>query len=199
MDKLTQIREAIRVEESAQRSTYIFKVDRARHISGRIASIKVTPDNDRRNSDTLSISMEGANTWWPMEGPHNGEARVLSVFPEDNELHITAVRGELPDQQSRLRIYPPNFIEPVRKLYYDQRYQELGLRILHSLDSRSPQDDKILPNPVPLSLRAQQREALKLPYRSHSLLIGPQVRERLTLWQRSSLNFYVMSQSSVFC
>lgn len=173
MDKLTQIREAIRVEESAQRSTYIFKVDRARHISGRIASIKVTPDNDRRNSDTLSISMEGANTWWPMEGPHNGEARVLSVFPEDNELHITAVRGELPDQQSRLRIYPPNFIEPVRKLYYDQRYQELGLRILHSLDSRSPQDDKILPNPVPLSLRAQQREALKLPYRSHSLLIGP--------------------------
>ncbi|MFC0269603.1 DEAD/DEAH box helicase [Kushneria aurantia] len=173
MDKLTQIREAIRVEESAQRSTYIFKVARARHISGRIAVVKVTPDDDRRNSDTLSENLEGANAWWPMEGPHNGEARVLSVFPEDNELHITAVRGDLTDEESRLRIYPPNFIEPVRLLYYDQRYQELGLRILRSLDSRPPQDERSLPNPAPLTLRAQQREALKLPYRSHSLLIGP--------------------------
>lgn len=173
MGQLTQIREAIRVEEDAQRSTYIFKVARARRISGRIAVVKVTAEDDRRNSDTLSESLEGANTWWPLDGPHNGEARVLSVFPEDNELHITAVRGDLPDEESRLRIYPPNFIEPVRLLYYDQRYQELGLTILRSLDSRPPQDERSLPNPAPLTLRAQQREALKLPYRSHSLLIGP--------------------------
>lgn len=173
MEQLTQIREAIRVEEDAQRSTYIFKVARAKHISRRIAVVKVTADDDRRNSDTLSESLEGANAWWPLEGPHNGEARVLSVFPEDNELHLTAVKGDLPDEEARLRIYPPNFIEPVRLLYYDPDYQALGLKIFRSLDSRLPENDKSLPNPRPLTLRTQQREALKLPYRSHSLLIGP--------------------------
>lgn len=173
MDKLTEIREAIRMEEDAQRSTYIFKVARAKRISNRIAAVTVAADHDRRNSDTLSESMEGANTWWPLEGPNNGEARVLSVFPEDNELHLTAVRGDLPDEEARLRIYPPNFIEPVRQLYYDPLYQDLGLKILRTWDSRAPQDEQSLPIPEPLTLRTQQREALKLPYRSHSLLIGP--------------------------
>jgi DNA replication ATP-dependent helicase Dna2 len=173
MEKLTEIREAIRMEEDAQRSTYIFKVARAKRISSRIAAVKVAADDDRRNSDTLSESLEGANAWWPLEGPHNGEARVLSVFPEDNELHLTAVKGDLPDEEARLRIYPPNFIEPVRQLYYDPLYQDLGLKILRAWDSRASQDEQSLPIPEPLTLRTQQREALKLPYRSHSLLIGP--------------------------
>lgn len=173
MDKLTQIREAIRMEEDFQRSTYIFKVARAKRISPRIAAIKVASDDERRKSDTLSESLEGANAWWPLEAADNGEAKVLSVFPDDNELHLTGITGELPDEEARLRIYPPNFIEPVRQLYYDSHYQDLGLKILHAWDSRAPQNEKSLAIPKTLTLRTQQREALKLPYRSHSLLIGP--------------------------
>lgn len=141
--------------------------------SPRIAAVKVAADDDRRNSDTLSEYLEGANVWWPLEGRRNGEAKLLSVFPEDNELHLTAVKGDLPDKEARLRIYPPNFIEPVRLLYYDPLYQDLGLKILRTWNNRAPQDKQSLPIPEPLTLRTQQREALKLPYRSHSLLIGP--------------------------
>lgn len=52
--------------------------------SPRIAAVKVAADDDRRNSDTLSEYLEGANVWWPLEGRRNGEAKLLSVFPEDN-------------------------------------------------------------------------------------------------------------------
>ncbi|WP_111412493.1 DEAD/DEAH box helicase [Billgrantia lactosivorans] len=172
---LTEIREAIAVEQEKQRSTYIFKVARATRINSRLATIKVAADDEQRSSDTLSESMEAASAWWPLEGGRNGEARVLSVFPEDNELHLTGIQGELPEVDARLRIYPPDFIKAVRKIYYSPDHEEAGLTIFKGLTSRVEpnQGRKELPLPDALPLRERQKDALRLPYLSHALLIGP--------------------------
>ncbi|MCW4153824.1 DNA2/NAM7 family helicase [Halomonas sp. 18H] len=173
--QLREIHEAIAVEQEHQRSTFIFKVAKAIRINARIATIKVVADDDKRNSDTLNESMEGANGWWPLGPGKHGEAKVLSVFPDDNELHLTNVQGELPDTDTRLRLYPPDFIKAFREIYYSPDHASRGLEIFRSMTSRVEPNpgSKLLPVPQALGLRESQREALRLPYLSHALLIGP--------------------------
>ncbi|MDN3562396.1 DEAD/DEAH box helicase [Vreelandella neptunia] len=173
MPHLRQIREAISVEELAQRNASIFHVASERRLSHRIGVLRLNTKKHRGQSDVLSEALEGANAWWPLPEQQHGTAIVLSVFPEDNEIQLTNVKGALPSADTQLRIYPPNFIEPLRKLYHHEKYATAGLKIFRAFSRKAPVDDRALPVPGVMTLRKQQEKALTLPYQSHALLFGP--------------------------
>lgn len=173
MPHLRQIREAISVEELAHRNASIFHVASARRLSTRIGVLRLNTKKHRGQSDVLSEALEGANAWWPLPEQQHGTAIVLSVFPEDNEIQLTNVKGALPSEDTQLRIYPPNFIEPLRKLYHHEKYATEGLKIFRAFNRNASVDDRTLPVPEVMTLRKQQKKALTLPYQSHALLFGP--------------------------
>ena len=173
MPHLRQIREAISVEELAQRNASIFHVASERRLSHRIGVLRLNTKKHRGQSDVLSEALGGANAWWPLPEQQHGTAIVLSVFPEDNEIQLTNVKGALPSEDTQLRIYPPNFIEPLRKLYHHEKYSTAGLKIFRAFSRKAPVDDRALPVPGVMTLRKQQEKALTLPYQSHALLFGP--------------------------
>ncbi|MGM0855874.1 MAG: DEAD/DEAH box helicase [Pseudomonadota bacterium] len=177
MQHLKGIKEAIAAEENAQSNAWIFQIATSRRVSARIGVVYINTRRQRGQSDVLSDvlseALEGANAWWPLPEQRHGTATVLSVFPEDNEVQLTNVKGELPHAETQLRIYPPNFIEPLRKLYHDERYATKGLAIFKQFSKTSPVEDNALPIPRVMTLRKQQIEALSLPYQHHALLYGP--------------------------
>jgi DNA replication ATP-dependent helicase Dna2 len=120
----------------------------------------------------LDESLEGSEAWWP--GPPKGAADVLSVVPEEEQLNLRFVTAPLPGEGSRIRVYPPLYLQKLLEVWERPNRAERFLhwwKALHSANGQNP-SGKLSPRHFSW-LRAGQKKAFELPAWQTSFLWGP--------------------------
>lgn len=129
--------------------------------------------NENQRSSGLDEGMEGADAWWP-GAPIGGRGDVLIVDPTEDLVVLRHVEGSPPAPDKLFRIYPPIFLDPLRRLWSDSSWAGQCLKRLQLLDSPDQElaVSAIKPDRFP-TLRTRQREAFRLLTRRDSFLWGP--------------------------
>ncbi len=129
--------------------------------------------NENQRSAGLDESMEGADAWWP-GAPIGGRGDVLIVDPTEDLVVLRHVQGAPPVPDKLFRIYPPIFLDPLRRLWSDVPWVGQCLRRFQLLDSAEQQLAVPAIKPVGFpSLRVRQRDSFQLLTRRDSFLWGP--------------------------
>jgi len=68
--------------------------------------------NDSINT-TIDESLEGAKVWWPLEGGANGQADILAVLPEEQQIHLRFCTAPPPEKEEAIFIYLPRYIDAI--------------------------------------------------------------------------------------
>ena len=129
---------------------------------------------DVRNSRTSSLdeSFEGSRAWWG--GEPTGTADVLSVDPEREQINLRFASKPPPGVGETLRIYPPQFLQPLYDCWHNHHWAERCLQWLKDLRESNRFDPAAALDPASFPwLRARQRDAFKLPGWNASFLWGP--------------------------
>lgn len=126
-----------------------------------------------RRRDALDESLEGQTAWW--SGPPRGGANVLSVLPEQSQINLRFVRGEVPAAEQPLFVYAPRYLEALREAWNDGAWvarckewqdQAINRNEFDAAFTTSGED-------VPFPLREAQRRAFSLTGWPCSFLWGP--------------------------
>ncbi len=68
----------------------------------------------------LDDSFDGASAWWG--GPPKGQAEVLAVLPQDDELVLAHASAPPPALDGLIRLYPPRFLQPLAQAWADDAW-----------------------------------------------------------------------------
>lgn len=128
--------------------------------------------NISKDGGGLDESLEGSAAWWP--GPPKGYADVLSVIAEDEEINLRFASSPVPTT-GRLRIYPPLYLEALKKCWETYNLAQRSLNWLDFIKSDSIKFDKqiVLQTKNFPWLRKRQAEAFQLLGYKASFLWGP--------------------------
>lgn len=133
---------------------------------------RVSVNISREGTGGLDESLEGSAAWWP--GPPKGDADVLSVIAEDEEINLRFASATVPTT-GRLRIYPPLYLEALKKCWETYYLAKRSLNWLETIKSDSSKFDKqsVLQTKNFPWLRKRQAEAFQLLGWKTSFLWGP--------------------------
>jgi DNA replication ATP-dependent helicase Dna2 len=129
--------------------------------------------SENQRSSGLDESMEGADAWWPGV-PIGGRAEVLIVDPTEDLVVLRHVQGPPPTSEKLIRIYPPIFLDPLRRVWSDGLWANQCIKRFQLLESAEHPTDltRVNDNAFP-NLRVRQREAFGLISYRDSFLWGP--------------------------
>ncbi|MHB2154493.1 AAA domain-containing protein [Calditrichota bacterium GD2] len=68
-----------------------------------------------RSIEPLIESFEGSKVWWGE--PQKGTAELLSVIPENNEMHLRFATSIPPEKSQLIRIYPSNYLDNLLSIW----------------------------------------------------------------------------------
>jgi len=136
---------------------------------GRVHKLTVTPGNANASLDE---SLEDAKAWWP--GNPSGSATISSVIPEQEQINLVSVEGNIPEPGGCILLYPARYLEPLLALWQDEG---IAAAALHWLATFGPQN-QYAETKVPESrwfpdLRPRQAQAFKLSGWRTGFLWGP--------------------------
>lgn len=120
----------------------------------------------------LDESLEGASAWW--KGPPKGAADVLSVLPEAQQINLRYATGTPPGTGDDIRLYPPQFLEALERLWQDPTWSQRCLEWRDHLDQANDHRPTACPGDGHFPwLRAAQRSSFALPGWQAGFLWGP--------------------------
>ena len=162
--QISEVCRALELELDEARAPRFFRVSRVR-VEGEFCTVKADPDN---SESALDDNLEGCKAQWP-----GGQASILSVVPERDEINLWYLMAETPKEGQQLRITEPEYLKELLDLWRDERWGISALRWLQEALSCSSQQSAA-PNPSPFpKLRRRQAEAFNLLGHSLSFLWGP--------------------------
>lgn len=145
-----------------------FKVESVK-VEGGVWRLVLLPKN---NASKLDESLEGNNAWWA--NTEKGSAQVLSVIPEDSEVHLRYVKGAKPVQGDDIRIYAADFLKSLRDYWQSDINSQDSIKWLLARQANNIfiAEHTLNTNAFP-DLREKQKEAFKLPGWQLGFLWGP--------------------------
>ena len=168
MEILEQIRDGIDMEGRESTAPIDGQVRNAERI-GALWAVWLEPFQMREHLDE---SLEGAAVWWP--GPPSGVADILSVVPDEWQINLRFVSATPPLPGGRLRIYRPQFLAKLEKLWREDEWATQCMEALNHLSgfTRKTIGAAVDPCWFP-QLRQAQRQAFSLTQFDYSFLWGP--------------------------
>ena len=79
----------------------------------------------------LDESYEGSPVWWG--SPSAGSADLLTIIPEINQIVLRYATGPPPDEGYLVRIYPPRYLESLKKVWGDDTWACSCIETLNGL------------------------------------------------------------------
>lgn len=143
---------------------------RDRSLTGSIWTIEVDLNLSRKGG--LDESLEGSAAWWA--GPPKGNADVLSVLPESEQINLRFATAPPPKPGDLIRLYPPRYLEALLEVWRDREWAMRCVRWLSRLHEHVGFDEKrtVSTKPFPW-LRSGQAKAFQLPGWDVGFLHGP--------------------------
>ncbi|WP_420326218.1 DEAD/DEAH box helicase [Mameliella sp.] len=160
---------ALKSERAAAQVGLVFKVLSTRR-QGELALITAEPVRDGRRSSALDESLEDSKAVWFGDLP--GRGKVVAVDPDRGELALKYVSGPLPEVDSRLTLYPEDFLTPLIELWDTPCHLKKAAKLLKRAKAPAAFESKPLPAEFN-QLRERQSEAVSLPLSRVGLLHGP--------------------------
>lgn len=119
----------------------------------------------------LDDSFDGASAWWG--GPPKGQADVLAVVPEDDQLILSGATAPPPALDGLIRLYPPRFLQPLAQAWADDDWAARAWRCRAALAAPQRLSATPLARDAFGWLRPAQRRAFGLVEHGTSFLWGP--------------------------
>lgn len=117
--------------------------------------------------------MIGGKIWWENDGA-TGYAEIFLVIPEDEKVIFRFVHGNLPEKGTTVRIYLPDYIEPLIKCWENSRYVAKIDKWFKRIENQKSSDNSYkITGEYKNWLRKNQKEAFALMNMSAGLLWGP--------------------------
>jgi DNA replication ATP-dependent helicase/nuclease Dna2 len=133
---------------------------------------KVYVDTSNLRSGSLDESLEGASAWWP--GPPKGGADVLSVIPENEQINLRFATTPPPEKEGIIRIYPPRYLEALKRVWEDHSWGEGCLNWLRHIINDNSFENSNIPSVGTFDwLRSRQSQAFNLLGWDAGFLWGP--------------------------
>lgn len=171
---ILNIRSAIEAELAATPEYYDFKVKETAR-DDHLLRVTVDPSSiyveGSHTSVVLDDSFDGASAWWA--GTPNGNAKVLTVIPEDDQIILCHVMNNPPQVDKRLRLYPPRYLEALQATWQDKSWAQPAFDCLSQFNKVTrAQCNPLSGHAFPWLRRAQLR-ALDLVSFANAFLWGP--------------------------
>ena len=119
----------------------------------------------------LDESYEGSPVWWG--SPSAGSADLLTIIPEINQIVLRYATGPPPDEGYLVRIYPPRYLESLKKVWGDDTWACSCIETLNGLLENQSDANGFLKLNDNLNLRKQQERSFRLTAYPMGFLWGP--------------------------
>ncbi len=119
----------------------------------------------------LDDSFDGASAWWG--GPPKGQAGVLAVVPEEDQLILSDASAPPPALDGLIRLYPPRFLQPLAQAWADDGWAARAWAARAELAAPRRLTTAALARDTYGWLRPAQRRAFGLVEHAASFLWGP--------------------------
>ena len=117
--------------------------------------------------------MVGGKIWWEVDGT-SGYAEIFLVVPENEEIAFRYLSGPLPKIDTVVRIYLPNYIEPLINCWKNKEYVKEIEKWLEKIQIKEENSSEFhIEGPYKSWLRKNQKEAFNLLNLKTGLLWGP--------------------------
>lgn len=117
--------------------------------------------------------MEGGNIWWEINNTP-AYAEIFLVFPEEEKIAFRFLKGPAPKVGTVVRIYLPNYIEPLIKCWENNYYVTMVNNWLKDMENYTPNVTEYKINGYYNNwLRVNQKKAFNLLDMKAGLLWGP--------------------------
>lgn len=106
--------------------------------------------------------MEGGKIWWEVDKIPS-YAEIFLVFPDEEKIVFRFLKGKPPKIGTNIRIYLPNYIEPLKNCWENNMYVHLINRWLTDIENYKFEDsDFNIEGPYKTWLRTNQKKAFNL-------------------------------------
>lgn len=139
-----EILDGIEAELEHARRPLRVEIREIRAIDGRVFRLRVDAPRP------LDESLEGARAWWPRSGARGGNAEVLSLLPEQEQLDLWQASAPLPAVGEAVFLYPSLYLEALQRAWRDPAWSRAAV-----------ERSRLAPRPHPLGLEATGFPALR--------------------------------------
>ncbi|MGY0196652.1 DEAD/DEAH box helicase [Leptothrix sp. BB-4] len=172
---IAEIRAAIEQELAATPEFYDFRVESAQR-EGTLWRVTLQAGQAWAGGKPmpqlmLDDSFDGATAWWG--GPPKGQAAVLAIVAEDDQLILSDATAPPPALDGLIRLYPPRFLQPLAQAWADDGWAARAWACRAGLAAPARQPGAPLVDDVYGWLRPAQRRAFALLRHGDCFLWGP--------------------------
>ncbi|WP_066016945.1 DEAD/DEAH box helicase [Endozoicomonas atrinae] len=143
LPSVTGIRDALRLEAEAIPKKIRFQILKREKVDA-FWVLTIKP-NDAVNT-TIDESLEGAKAWWPRQDGVHGQADILAVIPEEQQIHLRFCTAQPPEKEETIYIYLPRYIDAIIEIWRSS-WAERCIQSLRQARAQTEKSEDIDVNP----------------------------------------------------